>query len=148
MSGRSSAHARGIGQILHVRLRPPAGEGQRELARAGLAVAAGLSQRVLGGAGDGEGLQTTEASHIYWEGVEGRDLKELEPFASVVGSRLRELTLLSSRGHYRHVGIRLQFESAELVLLNLWDEIELYTGLVPDVLQPENEPGRQLMSSV
>src|SRR5438034_2208165 len=55
----SSAHARGIGQILHVRLRPPAGEGERELARAGLAVAAGLSQRVLGGAGDGEGLDET-----------------------------------------------------------------------------------------
>jgi hypothetical protein len=96
----------------------------------------------LKGRGDGDGLQTTEASHIYWDGVEGRDLKELEPFASVVGSRLRELTLLSSRGHYRHVGIRLQFESAELVLLNLWDEIEIYTGLVPEVLQPENEPGR------
>src|SRR5262249_22599286 len=52
----SAAAARGIGQILHVRFQPPAGEGEHELARPGLTVAAGLGERVLGGAGDGEGL--------------------------------------------------------------------------------------------
>ena len=41
---------------MHVRFRPPAGEGEHELARAGLAVAASLGERVLGGTGDGEGL--------------------------------------------------------------------------------------------
>jgi len=44
---------------LHVRLRPPAGEGEHEFARAGLRVAAGLRERVLGGAGDGEGFDET-----------------------------------------------------------------------------------------
>ena len=52
----SAAAARGIGQILHVRFRPAAGEGEHELARPRLTVAAGLGKRVLGGAGDGEGL--------------------------------------------------------------------------------------------
>jgi hypothetical protein len=28
------------------------------------------------------------------------------------------------------------------VFLNLWDEIEVYDGLVPEVLQPEDVPGR------
>ena len=96
----------------------------------------------LRGHGHGEGLTPCAAQDLSWEGVERRDLNELEPFASVIGTRLRELALLSTRGHSSHVGIRLQFESAELVFLNLWDEIEIYDGLVPEVLQPENEPGR------
>ena len=56
----SAAAARGIGQILHVRFRPAAGEGEHELARPRLTVAAGLGKRVLGGAGDGEGLHAGE----------------------------------------------------------------------------------------
>jgi hypothetical protein len=31
---------------------------------------------------------------------------------------------------------------AELVLLNLWDEIDTFGGLVPDVLQPQDGRGR------
>jgi hypothetical protein len=96
----------------------------------------------LKGRGDGEGLETTEASYIDSESFESRDLDEVEPFANVIGTRLRELTLLSTRGHVRHAGIRLQFDTGELVFLNLWDEIEVYDGLVPEVLQPEDVPGR------
>jgi hypothetical protein len=102
---------------------------------------AGRSPLSLKGHGHGEGLTPCAAEDIVWEGVETRDLNELEPFADVVGTRLRELTLLSHRHHPHHVGIRLQFERAELVFLNLWDEIETYSGLVPEVLQPQNEPG-------
>jgi hypothetical protein len=96
----------------------------------------------LTGHGHGEGLRPCEAEDIFWEGVESKDLDELDTFADVVGTRFRELTLLSYRGHPIHVGIRLQFESAELVLLNLWDEIEVHPGLVPDVLEPSYESGR------
>jgi hypothetical protein len=90
------------------------------------------------GHGHGEGLTPCEPDDISWEGVERRDLSGLEPFGSVVGTRLRELSLLSYRGHYCHVGVRLQFESAELVFRNLWDEIEVFNGLVPEVLRPGN----------
>lgn len=95
----------------------------------------------LDGQGHGEGLTAYEAEDVAWEGFESRDLSELEPFAAVVGTRLGQLSLLSYRGHDCHVGIRLQFENAELVLLNLWDEIEVYSGLVPEVLQVHDRPG-------
>ncbi len=103
---------------------------------------AGRSPLHLKGHGHGEGLTPCAAEDIYWEGVETRNLNELEPFAGVVGTWLRQLTLLSHQGHPFHVGIRLQFEGGELVFLNLWDEIETYDGLVPEVLEPQNEPGR------
>ena len=45
--------------VVNTLMRPPAGEGEYELARAGLRVAAGLRERVLGGAGDGEGFDET-----------------------------------------------------------------------------------------
>jgi hypothetical protein len=96
----------------------------------------------LKGHGHGEGLTPCATEDIFWEGVEHRDMDGFEPFASVVGTRLRELTLLSYRGHYCHVGIRLQFESAELVFLNLVDDIEVYDGLVPEVLHPSGGAGR------
>jgi hypothetical protein len=97
----------------------------------------------LTGPGHGEGLCPCEPQDILWEeGSERRDLDEVEPFAGVVGTRFRELTLLSHRGHPVHVGIRLKFESAELVFLNLADKIEVYDGLASEVLQPQNEPGR------
>lgn len=44
----SSADAGGIRQILHVRFRLAAGEGEHEFARAGLAIAARLGKRVFG----------------------------------------------------------------------------------------------------
>jgi hypothetical protein len=96
----------------------------------------------LKGHGHGEGLTPCAPEDIYWQGVEARDLDELPPFAAAIGTRLRQLTLLSHRGHPFHVGIRLQFEGGDLVFLNLWDEIETYEGLGPEVLEPQTEPGR------
>lgn len=96
----------------------------------------------LKGHGHGEGLTPCAPEDLSWEGVESRNLNELAPFAGVVGTRLRQLTLLSHQGHPFHVGFRLQLEGGELVFLNLWDEIETYDGLVPEVLEPQNEPGR------
>src|SRR5262249_55844810 len=60
----SSADAGSIRQILHVRFRLAAGEGEHEFTRAGLAIAARLGKGVFGRARDGEGFDETVIEHV------------------------------------------------------------------------------------